>query len=246
MIRVMIIDDERSLRGLLKNIIPWEELGLILAGEATSGVEAINKIDELRPHIVLVDIMMPFMDGIEFSKLARERYPELKIIILTAYEDFGYAKASISFGAADYLLKPINRKELTETLRKVAATVVIHDEQIPAGEPEGTIESVKAYLEKEYRDSNMNLTSVAQYFGFHPSYLSRRFSAEVGRSFIDYLTGYRVEKACELAENGELMYIAAAKTGILDPNYFGKCFKKYKGVSYSEYVKQHARRKQES
>ena len=239
--RVMILDDERSLRGLLKQIIPWEELGLIVAGEAASGVEAINKMDEIRPHIALVDIMMPFMNGIEFSKLALERYPDLKIIVLTAHEDFGYAKECISIGVSDYLLKPISRKELEATLKRVAETVEEEEKaesfDSSAIDVAKGMESVKAYLEQEYQDCSMNLTSVASHFGFNPSYLSRRFRTEMGISFIDYLTAYRMEKACELAKDGVLMYIAAEQTGIIDPNYFGKCFKKYKGISYSEYVK---------
>jgi len=241
--RVMIIDDEMSTRGLLKKIISWEKLGLEVVGEAASGVEAINKIDDIQPHIALVDITMPFMNGIEFSKLALERYPRLKIIVLTAHEDFRYAKECISLGVSDYLLKPINRKEIEDTLERVSKKVVLNE--LAETELEGdtaishdAIEKVKAYLVEEYQDSSINLTSVAQRFGFNPSYFSRRFRIEEKVSFVEYLTQYRMEKACELAREGEKMYITAEKTGIVDPNYFGRCFKKYKGVTYSEYQKQ--------
>ena len=76
MFRVMLIDDEEPTRLLLKKSIDWESLDIEVVGEAASGIEAINKIDEIQPHIALVDICMPFMDGIEFSKLARQPVPK--------------------------------------------------------------------------------------------------------------------------------------------------------------------------
>ena len=95
MYRVMIIDDEKALRNLLKASIDWQEMGLEVVGEAASGIEAINIIDKLHPDIIFVDIRMPFMDGIEFSKIALKRYRQMKIIILTAFDEFEYAKQCI-------------------------------------------------------------------------------------------------------------------------------------------------------
>lgn len=236
--RVMIIDDEKALRGLLKRIIPWKELNLQVVGEAGSGVEAINIIDELRPHIVLVDIQMPFMNGLEFASIAKERYPDLKIIILTAYEEFEYAKKCIAIGVVDYLLKPIDRNQVTETLRKITASIEPEEPQeVKGNAASNAIEEIISFLKDSYQDSNMNLTSVSQKFGFNTSYLSRKFKEKTGKSFIDYLTLYRIEKACELAKQGTMMYMTAEAVGINDPNYFGRCFKKYKGVSYSDYMK---------
>jgi len=83
MYRVMIIDDEMSARRLLQASIDWQSLDMELVGEAASGIEAINIIDELRPDIAFVDISMPFMNGIEFTQIATERYSDLEIIILT-------------------------------------------------------------------------------------------------------------------------------------------------------------------
>lgn len=109
MYRVMIIDDEQKIKNLLKLTIKWEMLGFEVVGEASSGIEAINTIDELNPDVLFVDIRMPFMDGIEFAKLAIERYPYLKIVMLTAFNDFDYARECIGIGVTNYLLKPINK-----------------------------------------------------------------------------------------------------------------------------------------
>lgn len=239
MFRVMLIDDEEPTRLLLKGSIDWKSLDLEVVGEAGSGIEAINKIDEIKPHIAFVDICMPFMDGIEFSKLAASRYPQLKIIILTAFDEFEYARQCIGLSVYGYILKPIVRMEIYEVLKKVIQS--IHE---PAGDTEeyweiepSAISRIAKYVEEHYTDSSLNLTSIAQTFGFNPSYLSRRFKAEIGSSFIEYLTECRMKKAINLAKENKKMFYTATAVGIPDPNYFGRCFKKYMGSTYSEYCR---------
>ncbi len=239
MFRVMLIDDEEPTRLLLKGSIDWKSLDLEVVGEAGSGIEAINKIDEIKPHIAFVDICMPFMDGIEFSKLAASRYPQLKIIILTAFDEFEYARQCIGLSVYGYILKPIVRMEIYEVLKKVIQS--IHE---PAGDAEeyweiepSAISRIAKYVEEHYTDSSLNLTSIAQTFGFNPSYLSRRFKAEIGSSFIEYLTECRMKKAINLAKENKKMFYTATAVGIPDPNYFGRCFKKYMGSTYSEYCR---------
>jgi len=240
----MIIDDEKALRNLLCRTIDWEGRGLEVAGEAASGIEAINTIDEIRPDIAFVDIRMPFMDGIEFARLAMQRYPRLKILILTAFDDFSYAKECIGIGVSDYLLKPIVRADIYAALDKVIAQLEKEQPPAPAagdadqeyGEPVG-VSGITAYVEEHFADPDLNLTSVAAFFGFNASYLSRKFKEEAGKSFIDYLTGIRIKQACRYAKQGKLMYVTAGLVGIPDPNYFGKCFRRCMGVSYSEYAK---------
>lgn len=240
MFRVMLIDDEEPTRMLLKKSIDWESLGIEVVGEAASGIEAINKIDDLRPHIAFVDVCMPFMDGIEFSKLAAERYPDLKIIILTAFDEFEYARQCIGLTSVNgYILKPIVRMEIYEALKKVVQS--IHE---TAKEPDeyreiepSAISRIAKYVEEHYTDSSLNLTSIAQTFGYNPSYLSRRFKAETGSSFIEHLTECRMKQAINLAKENEKMFYTATAVGIPDPNYFGRCFKKFTGVTYSEYCR---------
>lgn len=239
MFRVMLIDDEEPTRLLLKKSIDWESLGIVVAGEAASGIEAINKIDELRPHIAFVDVCMPFMDGIEFSKLAAERYPDLKIIILTAFDEFEYARQCIGLSVYGYILKPIVRMEIYDVLKKVIQSI-----REPSGEAReyreiepSAISRIAKYIEEHYTDSSLNLTSIAQTFGYNPSYLSRRFKAETGSSFIEHLTECRMKQAINLAKVNEKMFYTATAVGIPDPNYFGRCFKKYTGITYSEYVR---------
>lgn len=245
MYRVMLIDDEQSARKLMKASINWESLDMEVVGEAENGIEAINVIDDMRPDIAFVDISMPFMNGIEFTELATKRYPNLVIIILTALDEFEYARQCIRLPVFEYMLKPIVRSEVTATLHRAKKLLdeTVRPAQEPVREIEPTaIEQIKKYLRENYVDSRINLTSVAQMFGFSSSYLSRKFKQETGKSFIEFLTECRMERAIELAGTNSKMFCTVSEVGIPDPNYFGRCFKKYTGVSYSEYVGARAKR----
>ncbi len=241
MYNVMIIDDEASARKLIRNSFNWDELDMCIAGEAASGIEAINIIDDIRPDIAFVDISMPFMDGIEFSELASKRYPDLIIIIMTAHDKFEYARKCVGMSIFEYMLKPMVRSEVMEVLIKAKARL---DERGPlkTEEPEtgheqlSTTEAVMKYIQDNYTDSTLNLTSVAQAFGFSSSYLSRKFKTETGKGFAQYLTECRMENAMKMAGPDIKMFTISSRVGIPDPNYFGRCFKKYTGKSYSDYA----------
>ena len=248
--RVMIIDDEMAARKLMRASINWESLNMEVVGEAASGIEAINVIDEMKPDIAFVDISMPFMNGIEFTEVATARYPKLVIIIMTAFDQFEYARKCVRLPVFEYMLKPMVRSEVTSVLesvkRKLDETLDLDGESLSDGagaqelEP-NAIAQIKKYIESDYVDSKINLASVAEKFGFSASYLSRRFKQETGKNFVEYLTECRMEKAMKLAEQGKKMFLASSEVGIPDPNYFGRCFKKYAGMSYSEYVAEHAK-----
>jgi len=246
----MLIDDEQSARKLMRASIGWESLNMEVVGEAASGIEAINVIDEMKPDIAFVDISMPFMNGIEFTEVATTRYPNLIIIIMTALDQFEYARRCVSLPVFEYMLKPLVRAEVTAVLnnvkKKLDATLDLESESAAENAPgpeiePNTIEQIKKFIETGYTDSKINLASVAEQFGFSASYLSRKFKQETGKNFVEYLTECRMEKAMKLAEAGKKMFLASAEVGIPDPNYFGRCFKKYAGMSYSEYMASHAK-----
>ncbi|NLI56922.1 MAG: response regulator [Clostridium sp.] len=246
MYKVMIIDDERSFRSLLRNIIEKENVGVEVAGEAAGSIEAINTIDEIKPDIAFVDIRMPFMDGIEFSKIAIKRYPDLKIIVLSAFSDFEYARECIGIGVCEYLLKPVGSEEIRKTLLKVINYIelkktseekLLKDDDYQMVHKNDTVCKIKKYIEENYVQPDLNVASIAQIFGFNASYLSRLFKAETDINLIDYINECRMKKAIEYAKKGTLMYITAKNVGIPDPNYFGKCFKKYTNKNYSEFKK---------
>ena len=112
----MIVDDEYYFREALKISLPWQELGFSICGEAKNGKDALEIAESLEPDIILVDINMPIMDGLEFVHELKKRGSDSKIVILTGHSEFQYAKEAVKLGVYNYILKPINEKELTETL----------------------------------------------------------------------------------------------------------------------------------
>lgn len=118
-LKVMIVDDEESARKFIAGSVDWQSMNMEITAEAVSGLEALALMEEQAPDIMFTDIKMPYMSGLELSQLAASRYPHMKIVILTAFKDFEYAKKSISIGVSHFLLKPVNRMELQSTVLKL-------------------------------------------------------------------------------------------------------------------------------
>lgn len=124
MIKILIVDDEYLIRDLIKDCLNYEELGFTIIGEAEDGIEAIKKIEELKPELIILDISIPFINGIELSKIVKKKYKEIKILILTGYSEFEYAKECIKIGVSEYLLKPINSNTLKTILEKIGIEII--------------------------------------------------------------------------------------------------------------------------
>lgn len=122
-ITVLVVDDEYLERNLVKRCIDWDALGLEIIGEASNADDALALIESLKPDIIFTDIRMPGMDGIEFSKIALQKHPDAKIVILTAYNDFDYAQTALKIGVSDFLLKPIDDDEVLNTATKLKALI---------------------------------------------------------------------------------------------------------------------------
>lgn len=123
MLKVFLVEDEVVIRNGIKNSIPWEKEGFTFAGEASDGELAYPLIKREKPDILITDIRMPFMDGLELSRIVKKEMPGIKIIILSGYNEFDYAKTAINIGVTDYLLKPISSAKLLEAVKKVGAMI---------------------------------------------------------------------------------------------------------------------------
>ncbi|KAA8755310.1 response regulator [Paenibacillus sp. UASWS1643] len=122
-LKVLIVDDEYLIRNLLRMRIDWEQQGMVIVGEASDAAEALDQVELLRPNIVFTDIYMPKMDGIELSRLLMERYPSLKIVVVTGHDEFEYARQSVKLGISDFILKPIRASELLQVTAKLRAAI---------------------------------------------------------------------------------------------------------------------------
>lgn len=163
--KVFLVEDEYIVREGIKNNIDWEKNGYDFCGEASDGELAFPMISEKRPDIVITDIRMPFMDGIELSRMIKEEYPEIKIIILSGHEEFEYAKAAIQIGVEEYLLKPINGEELLQVVNRVAQKIKEEKdsrETPQEGEGDENFEHAKRQLLSSLIDDNASLSDAME------------------------------------------------------------------------------------
>ncbi len=123
MIKVFLVEDEYAIREGIKRSVNWESNGFELVGEAGDGEVAFPKILKLRPDILITDIRMPFMDGLELAELVKKELPDIRIIVLSGYDDFNYAKKAISIGVEEYILKPVSGDNLMKELEKIAEDI---------------------------------------------------------------------------------------------------------------------------
>lgn len=129
MLKVFLVEDESIVREGLRDNIPWQQYGYEFVGEASDGEMALPLIQKTRPDVLLTDIKMPFMDGLSLSRLVHQEFPDMKIIIISGYDDFEYARGAILVGAEQYLLKPITRAAMQKVLAELKTKIETEREQ---------------------------------------------------------------------------------------------------------------------
>lgn len=125
--RILLVDDEEEVRKGIIRKMEWERLGFEVAGDAENGEEALEKVELLQPDVVITDIRMPYMDGLTLTKRIRTKYPSIRVLIFSGYDDFEYAQQAIKLHVTEYILKPVNVEELSEILTRVKENL---DEEI--------------------------------------------------------------------------------------------------------------------
>lgn len=140
--KILVVDDEVEVRKGIISKIDWDSVGLQVVAEAENGKEALEMFEKTLPDVLLTDINMPFMDGLELSSIIREKYPTTKIIVMTGYDEFEYAHKAIKLNVLEYLLRPISSVELTDILLKTKNRI---DSEIAEMED---VRALKEYLRK--------------------------------------------------------------------------------------------------
>jgi YesN/AraC family two-component response regulator len=240
--KVFLVEDEAIIRGGLKQLIEGVIGGYQVIGEAENGKAALEALKTVRPDLLITDIRMNEMNGLEMIKRLRAQYPDLYILILSGYADFEYAKQAIKFGISDYLLKPIDRVELMQALdsykRKAApkaeaAAAAAEDEETSRGRQ--LIRRVKELI-ADRLDREISLQSVAEQVHLNHEYLSVLFKNETGQHFSDYVTLCRMNKAKQLLRDTNLkIYEVAALSGYVSAKHFMAVFKDAAGVTPTQY-----------
>lgn len=256
MVKVLIAEDEDMIRKMLVQTIDWLSMGCTVVAETASGEEGLELIRSTQPELVITDISMDGMDGLEMLRRGRE-FADFESIVLTSYSRFDYAKKAIGVGVAAYILKPIDEDILEAEIRKACQTLSKKQdyrrmklergmEKLNAtyGEDiEARREMCKDYYVRQaiqriissYPD-RISVKTIAKELGVSASYLSRQFKNETSDTFGVILNRHRVSKAIELLETSPLrLYEIADAVGFTDYKHFCSVFKRYTDLTPSDY-----------
>lgn len=252
MIKVLVADDERWIRKGIVRMIDCGKYGIGEILEAENVTQAMQIFKQEMPDIVLSDVCFPAENGCDLGEMICELKPETKIVMISAYDDFNYAKRAIHFRAIDYLLKPVSKEQLNEIIGKCVNTLKQERATEGEGEDEGrepenlniageedsTIQIIGRLIKDIHKDyaRHYTLSDMAQECHVTEAYFSALFKRIAGKSPMNYILQVRVDKAKELINTtGYKMVQIARAVGYEDYQYFSKIFKRVAGETPGEY-----------
>ncbi|MEH7356124.1 response regulator [Neobacillus drentensis] len=228
---VLIVEDEAIIRQGLKVLLE-EVIGGFQVIEAKSGEEGMLIFHQRIPHLIVTDIRMRGMDGLTFISKVRQISKDVPIIILSGHSDFEYARSAMRFGITDYLLKPINRVELSEAISKIFKETKADSANVSRQFQE-ILQFIDDHLSRE-----ITLKHIAEHVYLNPQYVGHLFKSELGMTFTEYITEERLKKAKKLLKGTNLkVYEVAQLSGYKSPKHFMTVFKQETGMTPIEYRK---------
>ena len=249
MLKVMLIDDEFRILEGLGCLIDWNKSGAEICGSFSDPFAALSAARELLPDLILTDIEMPGLSGLELIAALRNASPKTTFVILSAYDYFSYAQEAITLGVYRYLLKPLSAQDLTALLRQVASEKGVSPASAPlpsAGrdksaslfesEADSLIKRSIELIEEKYADPDFKLSAIADSLFVNYSYLSHLFKTKTGKTMFSFLLDTRMNHAAQLLQNTDLpVGDIARRTGYALTKNFHEAFKKYYGESPKNY-----------
>ncbi len=245
MYKVLIVDDEFEIRNGLSNYFPWQSLNFEVAMTAENGVKALALMKEYAFDVLLCDIRMPEMTGIELARELSLSKSKVKIVLMSGYREFEYAQSAIEYNVRYYLLKPTKYERLTEVFTKLgeelsretgqrAKQTFADKSENSLGYYESLIQNIKAYISQNYKTAT--LKSTARHIGMNPHYLSSFFKQHTNEMFSEYIMKIKMEKAAEMLVRPQVkIYEICEELGYSTANNFSRSFKAYYNISPSEY-----------
>lgn len=226
-LRVLLVDDEIMIREGFKKLFDWEAHECVVVGEAADGMEAITKIDEEQPDIVIMDINIPIINGLKVIQLSRVKYPSMAFVIVSGYDDFSYCREALRLQITDYILKPVNYEEFGSCIDRLKISLYNNEvKEKPVVKKERVITGITKYMQ-EHLSEDVHLNS---------QYISQLFKNEIGVNFLTYLTNIRMEHAKKLLLSTSLSIAEVSEqSGYGDYRVFTKVFKKSEGITPSQY-----------
>lgn len=243
MLKVMVVEDEEIIRKGIVLAVDWASLDCMIVGEAANGEEGLEMAEKCSPSLIITDLKMPKMDGLEMLRQLREQGCDAYVIILTAYDSFVYAQSALRLGAVDFLLKPFHDGDLENAVLRLQKQLSqrqkapeVRLQEIRSGPKSRYIQACMDYIGKNYSDPNLSVGQVAAQLGLSEGHLSHIFKKETGTTIGSYLTRCRIQKAMGLLREGKWkVYEVAESCGYRDITYFSGTFKKLVGMTPSEY-----------
>ena len=235
-LRVLLVDDEIMIREGFKKLFDWNAHDCEVAGEACDGMEALTKIDSLKPDVVIMDINIPIISGLKAIQMARLKQPDTAFIIVSGYDDFSYCREALRLQIADYILKPVNYEEFGTCIDHLKIAL-FQRQTSGSGIPqeERAIHGITRFLQ-EHLAEEISLSVLAEQFHLSAQYISQLFKSEIGVNFLAYLTNIRMEQAKKLLLTTPLSITEISeRSGYRDYRVFTKAFKKSEGITPSQY-----------
>ena len=239
MLNVYIADDEVWITLGLKKLLERIDVDSFVVGTANNGLMAKEEIAMFRPDVIFTDIRMPGLSGLELLQAIPEVSPDSKVVIITGFAEFSYAKEAVQHHAFDYLLKPIKEEDLQRVMTAILKERgEAEDEEIKAPVNDKMIDSVVADIRDHYME-DISLTSLAAKYNVSMGSLSKMIKDHLQLNFSDYIASLRIQRAKELLSDETLSIQEIAEiVGYNDYFYFTKVFKKIEGISPSKYRKE--------
>lgn len=235
MFKILVVDDENLVRKGIVMETDWARLDCMVVAEAANGEEGLEAIHKYRPDLVICDIRMPKMDGIEMVTELRNEGNETYVIFLTAYDDFAYAQNAVKLETAVLSIKKRVEERQSQGGREHEENVLAHA-SIQKGEKSKYVTEAMNYIMEHYADSDIGVRKIAESLGLSEGHLSHTFKKETEYTINAYITRYRVRVAMKLLQNCRYkVYEVAEMVGYKDITYFSTIFKKIAGVTPSEY-----------
>lgn len=245
MYQLLIADDESEIRNGLANYFPWNKIGFEIAGTVENGFEAMEFIRHNQVDAALCDIRMPVMSGLDLARELHERRIPVKLVVLSGYREFDYARQALEFGVCNYILKPTKYAEIVRVFSEIRKKLDQEDAEYIFAEKQNQqgfnlhgeiIETVQSYISRNYQ--NATLEDAARMVYMNPFYLSKLFKQKTGVNFSDYLMQIKMEKAGELLKNmAYKVHDVSLLVGYSNPKNFTRAFKNYYKKSPNEFRK---------
>jgi two-component system response regulator YesN len=244
-IRVVVVEDEELIRKSLVRKIESIDPVFTVVHSAEDGVEALKFVQDNPIDLVVTDIHMPVMNGIELIKALHLHFPHIRAMITTGYADFEYARQAMRYQVTEYLLKPIKQDELKNVLSRIRVTIENEKSQYKknaggmrtqADKPEEIVQLVQQFLRENFT-KELSLEEISRSFNFTSSYLSKIFIKHTGEAPSKYLISLRINEAKYLlAEHHNLsVKEVAERVGYPDQFYFSRLFKQITGCTPKDY-----------